>query len=104
MESQHLPRCLPVSFDIVKAMVGLCLHWKWLDMAVSIYLSYKALLRMCELVCVTYGDFVITENHQRFILAVYGGKLSQSMAKLRTSKSQTLRSLRCCRYSRTSEP
>ena len=40
----------------------------------SVYLSYKALLRMCELVCITYGDFVITENHQSFILALYEGK------------------------------
>ena len=39
-------RCLPVSVDVVRALVGLCLHWKWLGMAVSIYLSYKALLRM----------------------------------------------------------
>ena len=58
----------------MRALVGLCLHWKWLDMAVSIYLSYKALLRMCELVCVTYGDFVIAEDCQSFILALYEGK------------------------------
>ena len=43
-------------------------------MAVSIYLSYKALLRMCELVCITYGDFVIAEDCQSFILALYEGK------------------------------
>ena len=67
-------RCLPVSVDVVRALVGLCLHWKWLDMAVSIYLSYKALLRMCELVCITYGDFVIAEDCQSFILALYEGK------------------------------
>ena len=86
MESQHLPRCLPVSFDIVKAMVGLCLHWKWLDMAVSIYLSYKALLRMCELVCITYGDFVIADNHQSFILALYGGKTVTPHGKIENVK------------------
>ena len=79
-------RCLPVSFDIVKAMVGLCLHWKWLDMAVSIYLSYKALLRMCELVCITYGDFVIAENHQSFILALYEGKTVTLHGKIENVK------------------
>ncbi len=67
-------RCLPGSFNIVRALVGLCLHWKWPDMAVSSYLSYKALFRVSELVCITYGDFVIAGDCQNFVLALYEGK------------------------------
>ncbi len=92
-----------MSFDVVRALVGLCLHWKWLDMAVSIYLSYKALLRMCELVCITYGDFVIAEDCQSFILALYEGKTVTLHDKIENVKSPTHRSRRCCRWSRPNE-
>ena len=39
--NQITTTCLLANSYRMMATVGLCLHWKWGDMAVSIYLSYK---------------------------------------------------------------
>ena len=42
---------------MVKALVGLCLHWGWLEDAIAIWLGFHCFLRVAEIVSALWGHF-----------------------------------------------
>ena len=66
--NQITTTCLLANSYRMMAGVGPCLHWKWCNMAVSIYLSYKALLRN-ELFCISLETSWLQTITKSLILA-----------------------------------